>query len=81
MKTIINQPVIITAMGFGRDMRTIPRRMEYDGRTYNFVDAGLRMTIHRGGLLSQIITMSDGSRYFRLRSDNHGGTWTLLDIR
>ena len=80
MKTTINTPVAITAMGFGRDMRAIPRRMEYAGRTYDFVDSGLRTVIRSGERMAQVLTMSDGQSDIRLRSDNHGGSWTLLSI-
>jgi hypothetical protein len=80
MKTTINTPVDITSMGFGRDMRAVPRRMEFQGRTYTFVDNGLRTIIRRGEHMAQILTMTDGQRDFRLRSDNHGGSWTLLSI-
>lgn len=80
MKTTINTPVAITAMGFGRDMRAIPRRMEYAGRTYDFVDSGLRTVIRSGERMAQVLTMSDGQTDIRLRSDNHGGSWTLLSI-
>ena len=80
MKTTINTPVTITAMGFGRNMRAIPRRMEYEGRTYNFIDAGLRMVVRSGEQIAQILTMSDGESEFHLKSDNHGGSWTLLGI-
>ena len=81
MKTTINTPVAITSMGFGRDMRAFPRRMEYAGRTYDFVDSGLRTIIHSGERMAQVLTMSDGQSDIRLRSDNHGGSWTLLSIR
>ena len=80
MTQSINTPVDITAMGFGRDLRAIPRRMEYQGRSISFVDSGLRTVIKKGERIAQILTMSDGERDFRLRSDNHGGSWTLLSI-
>jgi hypothetical protein len=80
MTKTINTPVDITAMGFGRDLRAIPRRMEYQGRSIDFIDNGLRMVIKKGEHLAQILTMTDGEQNFRLRSDNHGGTWTLLSI-
>lgn len=80
MKQHLNTPVTITAMGFGRDLRAIPRRMEYEGNTYHFIDAGLRTVIRRGEQIAQILTMSDGENNFRLRSDNRGGSWTLLSI-
>jgi hypothetical protein len=79
-QTTINSPVSVTAMGFGRDLRAYPRRMEYEGRTYSFIDAGLRTVIRTGGRIAQILTLSDGSRDFRLRSDDQGGSWTLLSI-
>lgn len=79
-QTTINSPVSITAMGFGRNMRAYPRRMEYDGRTYSFIDAGLRTVIRTGGRIAQVLTMSDGRNDFRLRSDEQGGSWTLLSI-
>lgn len=80
MKTVINTPVDITAMGFGRDLRAIPRRMEYQGRSIDFIDSGLRTVIRQGERIAQILTMTDGEQSFRLRSDNHGGSWTLLSI-
>lgn len=78
--TTINSPVTITAMGFGRDLRAYPRRMEYGGTSYQFLDAGLRTVIRSGERIAQILTMSDGLHDYRLRSDNHGGSWTLLSI-
>lgn len=80
MKNFINTPVTITSMGFGRDMRAIPRRMEYEGRSIDFIDNGLRMIVQKGERIAQVLTMSDGDRDFHLRSDNHGGSWTLLSI-
>jgi hypothetical protein len=80
MTKTFNIPVTILRMGFGRNMCAIPRRIEWEGRTIDFVDNGLRMTIRRGNSLAQILSLSDGTRTFRLRSDNHGGSWTLLGI-
>lgn len=80
MKNQINTPVTITSMGFGRDMRAIPRRMEFEGRSIEFIDNGLRAVIRKGERIAQILTLSDGDREFRLKSDNHGGSWTLLSI-
>lgn len=78
--TPINSPVAITSLGFGRDMRAYPRRMEYKGSSYDFIDAGLRTVVRSGERIAQILTMSDGAYNYRLRSDNHGGSWTLLSI-
>lgn len=80
MKTykLINSPVDVTALGFGRNMRTYPRRMEFEGSTYDFLDAGIRTIVGSGEKVAQIFTMTDGMRDYRLRSDN--GSWTLLGI-
>lgn len=76
----INSPVNVTAMGFGRNLMTYPRRMEYGGTSYQFIDAGIRTVIKSGERIAQILTMSDGIRDYRLRSDSHGCSWTLLGI-
>lgn len=78
--TTINSPVAVTALGFGRGMRAYPRRIEHDGMTYYFTDAGIRTVINTGGRIAQVLNMSDGLRNFRLRSDNNGGSWMLLSI-
>ncbi len=78
--TTINSPVSVTALGFGRGMRAYPRRIEHEGITYQFTDAGIRTVVNTGGRVAQILNMSDGLRYFRLRSDNNGGSWMLLSI-
>lgn len=80
MKTLFNTPVTILSMGFGRDLRAIPRRMEFEGRAVDFIDNGLRTTIRHGEKIAQIFALSDGDQTFHLRSDNHGGTWTLIGI-
>ncbi len=81
MKSIqINQQVFISAMGFKKNLEAYPRRMEFDGRTYNFIDSGLRCIVRRGERMAQILTMSDGMRLFRLKSDAKGGIWTLVSM-
>jgi hypothetical protein len=74
----INSPVDVTALGFGRNMRTYPRRIEFQGATYDFVDSGLRTVIKSGERIAQIFTMTDGANDYCLRSD--GGGWTLLSM-
>lgn len=79
-QTIINKPVTVTAVGFKKNLSAYPRQMEFEGTTYNFVDAGLSCVVRHGERIAQIMTLSDGSRQFRLRSDNRGGIWTLLTM-
>lgn len=80
MTKLFNVPVTILSLGFGRDLRAIPRRMEFEGRAVDFIDNGLRTTIKHGDKIAQILAMSDGIRTFHLRSDNRGGSWTLIGI-
>lgn len=81
MKNItINMPVHVTNLGFKKNLSTYPRQMEFEGQTYDFVDSGLSCLVKNGKLASQILTLSDGRSQFRLRSDNHGGLWTLLSM-
>lgn len=77
---IINKQVHVTAVGFKKNFAAYPRQMEFEGKTYDFVDAGLSCLVRQGSRLSQILTLSDGQQQFRLRSDNHGGLWTLLSV-
>lgn len=81
MKKTINEQVIVTALGFrkNKNFAVYPRRMEFNGSTYNFIDAGLRCLINCGGRIAEIITLSDGSADYCLRSDD-GNNWTLLSI-
>ena len=76
----INEQVAVTQMGFKKNLSAYPRRMEFRGTIYEFLDAGLRCLVNTGGQIAEIITMTDGSKQFQLRSDNHGGNWTLVSI-
>lgn len=76
----VNEQVDVTVMGFKKNLAAYPRRMEFRGSTYDFIDAGLRCLIRHGGRIAEIITLSDGFADYRLRSDNRGGNWTLLSI-
>jgi len=80
VKTQINEQVTITAIGFRKNLVAYPRRMEFRGITYYFIDAGLRCLIRYGGCIAEIITLSDGIADYFLRTDNNGGDWTLLSI-
>lgn len=79
-RVAINEEVAVTKMGFKKNLAAYPRRMEYRGTIYEFIDAGLRCLVRSGGSIAEIITLTDGHSQYRLRSDNHGGNWTLLSI-
>ena len=76
----INQPVTVTAMGFRKNLAAYPRRMEFQGVTYNFIDAGLRCLVRHGSRIAEVFTLSDGASEYHLRNDNSGGNWMLLSI-
>lgn len=76
----INEQVVVTALGFRKNLVAYPRRMEFRGKTYNFIDAGLRCLVKQGERIAEIITLSDGKANYHLRSDNLGVNWTLLCI-
>ena len=79
-KTIINKEVNVTRVGFKKNLMAYPRRVEYEGTTYDFIDAGISCIVRSGEHIAQILTLTDGRSQFRLRSDNRGGAWTLLSI-
>jgi len=76
----INEEIAITKMGFKKDLSAYPRRMEFRGAIYDFLDAGLRCLVRSGEQIAEIITLTDGKSNYRLRSDNRGGNWMLLSI-
>lgn len=76
----INKTVNVTAMRFGKNLVAYPTKVEFDGRTIEFVEPGLALTVRRRGMISHILTLSDGLQQFRLRSDDHSGAWTLISI-
>lgn len=76
----VNEQVAVTAIGFRKNLAAYPRRMEFRGNTYDFIDAGLRCLIKCGDYISEIITMSDGTEDFRLRRNGNSGQWVLLSI-
>ncbi len=79
-KININEHVSVTALGFKKNMVAYPRRMEFRGVTYNFIDAGLRCLLHCGGHIAEFFTLTDGKSDFHLRIDNQENIWMLLSI-
>lgn len=79
-RTEINKRVIVTSLGFRKNLAAYPRRIEFRGVTYSFIDAGLRCLIRNNDKSSEIITLSDGEKSFRMRREFPGSVWTLLSI-
>lgn len=79
-RVTINEQVAVTQMGFKKNLSAYPRRMEFQGTIYEFLDAGLRCLVRTGNHVAEILTMTDGKRQYQLRTDNQGGNWTLVSI-
>ncbi len=79
-KTTIEKPVLVTAIRFARNFETVPKRIEFEGRTINFVDEGMRFCITHGTDMVRLFDLSDGKSLFRLRRENNSPTWNLLSI-
>lgn len=80
----INSEVEVTALYFrpepqARRLKSFPKRMNWGGREYNFVEDGLRFLVRQGQQLTQLFDMSDGQATYRLKQD--GDHWTLVGIR
>ncbi len=79
-KVQVNEQIVVTSMGFRKNLVAYPRRMEFHGATYHFIDAGLRYLVRHGERIAEFLTLSDGTSDYYLRSDNCGANWTLLSI-
>ena len=86
-RKLINQEVAVTGMYFRparpdkRHIKGYPKRMEYEGREYTFLESGLRYILNKGQQLTEIFDMTDGKRDFRLKFDTAEQTWTLVGVR
>lgn len=79
----INKEVNVNALYFkprGGSFRSFPKRMEFEGREYTFLESGLQMLVGKGQNLVKLFEMTDGEHNFKLRFDTGEHTWTLLGI-
>jgi hypothetical protein len=78
----VNKEVKVTALYFQnkKELKTFPKRMEFEGDTYTFLESGLQYFIKKGQAITRIFDMTDGNSTFRLRSDNEQSNWTLVAI-
>lgn len=79
-KTTIEKPVNVTAIRFAKNFETVPRRIEFEGRSISFVDEGLRYCIKRGSEITKLFDLTDGESLFRLKLEPQSHTWNLLSI-
>lgn len=71
-------PIAITAFRFNRAANAIPRRIEFDGRSYDLTDSYKMITITSDDGAETIFDVSDGTHRFRLRE--HMFSWWLVGM-
>jgi hypothetical protein len=78
----VNKEVAITAVYFRNNaqLKSFPKRMEFDGQEYTFLESGIRYLIEKGQNLIQLFDMTDGASDYRLKFDTNQSTWTLVNI-
>lgn len=79
-RDVINEQVAITSLGFYKNLESYPKRMEYRGRTYNFIEMGLKCLVRQGEKIAQVMSLSDGVAWYQLKYDQSSSSWTLLAI-
>ncbi|MGF7228411.1 MAG: hypothetical protein ACQR33_00305 [Candidatus Saccharibacteria bacterium] len=78
----VNKEVAITAVYFRNNaqLKSFPKRMEFDGQEYTFLESGIRYLVEKGQNLIQLFDMTDGAADYRLKFDTNQSTWTLVNI-
>jgi hypothetical protein len=81
-RVAINKEVSVTALYFHNNgqLKSFPKRMEYEGREYTFIESGLRFLVQKGQQLTQIFDMTDGNTNYRLKFNDREQLWTLIDM-
>jgi hypothetical protein len=85
-RRLVNEEVNVSSLYFrasrpdDRHIKGYPKRMEYEGREYTFVESGLRYLIRKGQELIEVFDMTDGIRDFRLKFDTTARVWTLVGV-
>jgi hypothetical protein len=86
-RRLVNEEVQVTGLYFRptpsdeRHLKGYPKRMEYEGREYTFIESGLRYLLRKGQQLFEVFDMTDGNQNFRLKFDTEEHVWTLVGVR
>lgn len=83
LRTPVNKEVTVTSMYFknrSRQLQAYPRRIEFDGAEYTFVESGFRYLVKKGQRFVELFDMNDGVNSYRLKFDNNEHTWTLIGM-
>lgn len=79
-RTNINKEVNVTALYFRnkKQLKSFPKRMEFDGHEYEFLESGLSYQVIKDDQELRLFDMTDGASNYRLRFDRN--SWTLVSI-
>lgn len=83
LRTPVNKEVTVTSMYFrngNHRLQTFPRRIEFEGNEYTFVESGFHYHVKKGQHLIDLFDMNDGVNDYRLKFDNSERTWTLVGM-
>lgn len=78
----INQEVNVTALYFRNKehLKSFPKRMEFEGHEYVFIESGLQYQIKNNDQEMRLFDMTDGAADYRLKLDLRQLTWTLVSV-
>jgi hypothetical protein len=83
LRTPVNKEVTVTSMYFknrSQHLQAFPRRIEFEGNEYTFVESGFRYLVKKGQRFVELFDMTDGVNSYRLKFDNNEHTWTLVGM-
>lgn len=79
-RQLVNQEVNVTSFYFRdkKNLKSVPRKIEYNGQEYTFIDSGLELRIINNDQVLSLYNLTDGSFDYKLKHDR--STWTLVSI-
>jgi len=79
----VNKEVTVTSVYFRsskRQLQAFPKRIEFEGSEYTFVESGFHYLVQKGQRLVDLFDMTDGTNNYRLKFDNTERIWTLVGM-
>ncbi len=80
MTHIIDRFVTVTAVLFNEKFEIVPRRIEFDGVSYDLETQYKKLTITTEDSAETVFDISDGQCLFRLKHDTSDTHWRLLSM-
>ena len=75
MTALVTKPIFVTAVRFTKTFETIPRRIEFDGVSYDLLP-DYKKVAERDN--EAVFDVSDGTYWFKLRQAVDSSSWQLL---